>query len=251
MDFSRSARRLLPWAALLFSTAAAAAEPAIVPADPLEFERVHWRLTVDSCAFNEQSIRLELREGAVAVHHRPLQCFAPGPPEVVDIQLGAYPAGEYRADFYDGDAAAPSLSQRFQVSRPVQIAVFPPPPQPIADYSGLWGTASEQGWGLSLHQGGAGLLFGALYVFDAQNRPLWYTLQAGSWENSTRWSGKVVRTEGPAWLVPIYASGMTSYSVVGEATLDFHGEPGEEGQASLRYSIDGQSVSKTITRTRL
>lgn len=251
MDFSRSIRGWLPLAALLLSTAAAAAEPAIVPADPLEFERVHWRLSVDSCVFNEQSIRVELRDGALAVRHQPLQCFAPGPPEVVDIQLGAFPFGEYRVDFYDGNATTPSLSQRFQVNRPVQIAVFPPPPHPIADYSGLWGAASEAGWGLSLHQGGADLLFGALYVFDTQNRPQWFTLQAGSWESSTRWSGKVVRTEGPAWLVPIYASGMTSYSVVGEATLDFHMNPGEEGQASLRYFIDGQSVSKTITRTRL
>lgn len=251
MDFSKPIRALLPWAALLFSTAAAAADPAIVPADPLEFERVHWRLTVDSCAFNEQAVRVELRDGALAVRHQPLQCFAPGPPEVVDIQLGAFPSGDYRVDFFDGNSTTPSLSQRFQVGRPVQIAVFPPPPHPIADYSGLWGTASEQGWGLSLHQGGAYLLFGALYVFDAQNRPQWLTLQAGSWENSTRWSGKVVRTEGPAWLVPIYASGMTSYSVVGEATLDFQMDPGEEGQARLTYSIDGQSVSKTITRTRL
>ncbi|TDR46582.1 hypothetical protein DFR29_103116 [Tahibacter aquaticus] len=237
-------------AAGLLSFAATAA-PQVVPADPVQFERVQLRLTVDSCSFNKQSVSVELRGRTLVLQHQPVLCFAPGPPEVVDIQLGAFPAGDYRAELYAQGADSPSASIAFQVSSIAYVAVYPPLPYPIADYSGLWGTANEAGWGLSLHQGAQHLLFGALFVFDAQRQPQWYTLQAGSWQNTTRWTGQVVQSSGPPWTAATYPPDAAQYTPVGTATLDFGMEPGQEGVAKFTYSINGQTVSKTISRSRL
>lgn len=230
---------------------AVSAAPQIVPADPVQFERVQLRLTVDSCSFNKQSVRVELRDRTLVLHHQPVPCFAPGPPEVVDIQLGAFPAGDYQAELYAEGADTPSQRLAFQISPIPYLTIFPPMPYPIADYSGLWGTANEAGWGLSLHQGARYMLFGALFVFDVQRQPQWYTLQAGSWQSATRWSGQVVQSSGPPWSAATYAPDAAQYTSVGSATLDFGMEPGQESLAKFTYSINGQTVSKTISRSRL
>lgn len=230
---------------------AAVAAPQIVPADPVQFERLHLRVTVDSCSFDEHSVRIEWRDRTLVLHHQPLLCFVPGPPEVVDIQLGALPAGDYAVELRAQGADEPSERLTFQVSPLATAAIFPPLPFPIADYSGLWGAAGEPGWGLSLHQGARHLLFGALFVFDADRLPHWYTLQGGSWETSTRWRGQIVESDGSPWNAANYDAGSVHYVVIGSATLDFGMAPGQEGVARLSYRVDGHTVTRSISRFRL
>ncbi|MBL8297034.1 MAG: hypothetical protein JNN30_01695 [Rhodanobacteraceae bacterium] len=226
----------------------------ILPDSPVQLEPLHLRTLVDSCMFYKRSVSIELRERTITITHEPdplRLCVAPGRFEPVDIALGAYPAGDYQVEVYASGQRSPWLRLPFRVSGIGTIAVFPPPPRPIANYSGLWGNAQESGWGLTLEQGGLHQLFGTLYVFDRSRQPQWYTLQAGRWENETRWTGLVVKSEGPPWINPDYPSDGARFTSVGTATLDFSVESAREGHASFRYTIDGTTVEKSISRQRI
>lgn len=236
------------FAGLSFS---AFAVPQIVPAEPVALERLHLRLTVDDCVFDKDTVGVELRERTLRVHHRSRQCIVPGAPEVVDILLGALPAGDYAAELVDDASGAASERIAFRVSPIARTLQFPGTPFPVADYSGLWAASAEPGWGLSLHQGAYSTLFGALLVFNRVNQPQWYTLQAGRWITATRWTGSLVRSEGSPWSSAVYVPEATHYLVVGSASLDFRMAPGQEDKATLSYTIEGQNVTKTIVRAPL
>lgn len=223
----------------------------VVPENPVQFERVHLRMTVDSCTFDEQSVRVALSDQVLRVRYQPLLCLIPGPPEVVDVQLGAFPAGSYRVEFYQQGDEQPLARREFQVTDIATVAFVSPRPFPLADHSGLWGSDIQPGMGLSLHQGAQHSLFGALYVFDEASRPHWYTLQEGSWESSTRWTGKLVESKGPAWSTPSWLAADASYDVVGKAEIDFRMSPGQEGVAAVTYTLRGTTVSLSMTRWRL
>jgi hypothetical protein len=228
----------------------AVAQSTLVPAEPSAFERVHLRQTVDSCMFDESRVEVSQRDGVIVVVQPPLQCFAPGPPEVVDIQLGAFAPGDYQAEIRLADDQPAIERIAFTVHPLAQIAVFPPPPHPLADYSGIWWNADESGWGLSLHQGAAHTLFGALYLFDANQQPQWYTLQGGQWLSSTRWQGEILKTVGPWWTNAGWDPEAVKHTVSGSATLDFSMTPERTDRATLSYTIDGHTVSETIGRAR-
>lgn len=236
-------------AAVLISSDAAA-QSTIVPSDPVQFERISLRQTVDSCTFNENNVSVFLDRETIKVVQPPFQCFAPGSPEVVDIQLGAYPAGEYRVEVYHALNQPPLERVDFVVHGIGQAAVFPPPLGLLANYSGIWWTPTESGWGLSLHQGNLYTLFGALYVHGADQQPQWYTLGSGRWVSMTRWTGEMLATTGPFWAEPSWDPSAVKPSVVGTVSIDFSMTPGHVDRAELVYSIAGTTVTKQISRIR-
>lgn len=240
------------WPTLLLAAAplAQAQDARIVPADPVQFERVSLRQTVDDCAFDPERVRVTMQGSTIHVEQPPRQCFAPGRPAVVDIQLGAFPVGEYTVEIHPGGGAPADARLRFDVGGLVQPAVFPPPPVPLENYSGIWWKASESGWGLSLHQGRLNTLVGSVYVFDEGEDPVWYTLGSGSWVSSTRWTGQLFHSEGPAWSAPSFDRALVKHEAVGSVTLDFGMVPGTTDSAQLTYTLGGATVSKTITRLR-
>ncbi|WP_257387163.1 hypothetical protein [Tahibacter caeni] len=235
----------------LAAVAAAADESQVVPIRPSQFEPLHLRTTLDSCTFDASTVNVELRDHLIVASFRPRLCIVPGPPAVVDIELGAYPAGEYEVQLYLKGYREPLLRLPFDVAARTLDPGEEDRPFPVADYSGLWGNSLEPGWGLTLEQGATDQVFGALYVFDDTRQPQWYTLQAGQWQTSTRWSGQVVKSEGPPWAGPSYPADGAQYSGVGTATIDFAMKPGQEDQARFTYTIGGRSVTKTVTRFRL
>lgn len=236
---------------LLFIAPWAQAQDArIVPADPLQFEHVSLRQTVDDCAFDPERVRVTLQDSVIHVEQPPKQCFAPGNPAVVDIQLGAFPVGEYTVELHNGGDGAADKPLRFVVGGLVQPAVFPPPAVPLENYSGIWWNASESGWGLSLHQGRLDALVGSIYVFDEGRDPVWYTLGAGRWETSTRWTGEVFHSQGPSWSATSFDRTQVKHEGVGTVTIDFGMKPGTEDSAKLEFSLSGVQVHKTITRLR-
>jgi hypothetical protein len=249
--FSPSVTARVAVAALACVSFAAVAAPRIVPPEPVALERLHLRLTIDDCVFDKDAVHVELHERTLRVHHRSRQCLVPGAPEVVDILLGALPAGDYAAELVDDASGVSSERIAFRVNAIAGTLQFPAIPVPLADHSGIWGSPAEPGWGLSLHQGAFSTLFGALLVFDRVSQPQWYTLQAGRWITTTRWTGSLVRSEGSPWSSAVYVPDATPYEVVGSATLDFRMVPGQEDKATLSYSIDGQSVTKSIARAPL
>lgn len=225
---------------------------ALVPAQPTSFETVNLRMNVDSCAFVPATVRVTMSAGVIRVTQDLNNCFAPGTPQVADVQLGALPAGDYRVELYATPQAGgtPIETLAFQVRDPVQAAVFPAPARPLTDYTGLWYDPQESGWGLSLFQGPAHTVFGLLFVYDGANRPEWYSLQGGRWTGSTIWTGTLIRTTGPTFGAAFDAA-LVSYAEVGTATLDFTQAPGQEGRARFTHSIGGTTVVRTVVRMRL
>ena len=112
-----------------------------------------------------------------------------------DVELGRFPAGTYTV-VVQGQA-------------PVQFTVGPssstpaapyPGNQPVVDYSGMWWTPSESGWGLSISQGATNQVFAVWFVYGQSGEPTWYTLQPGSWTSSNVYStytGPIYKTDGP------------------------------------------------------
>jgi hypothetical protein len=235
---------------ILVAPLAQAEDARIVPADPVQFERVSLRQTVDDCAFDPSTVRVSMEANLIYVEHTPRACFAPGEPAVVDIQLGAFPIGDYRVEVHPGAGQPAEARAEFSVSGLVQPAVFPPPAFPLDHYGGVWWKSSESGWGLSLHQGRLNTLVGSVYVYDEGQQPEWYTLGAGEWLSSTRWSGELIRSSGPSWLASSYDRALVKHETVGSATLDFGMVPGTEDTAQFTYTVGNTTISKTITRIR-
>jgi len=217
---------------------------AVVPAQPAAFETVNLRMTVDSCTFVPGTVRVTMSSNLIRVTQTLNNCFAPGTPQVADVQLGALPSGDYRVELYATPQATgtPIEQLSFQVRDPVAA-----PSRPLTNYTGLWYNPQQSGWGLSLFQGATHVTFGLLFVYDAANRPEWYSLQGAHWTDSRTLAGTLFRTTGPALGGSFNASQVT-YAQVGTATLDFTQPPGQEGRARLTYSIGNTNVTTTVVR---
>jgi len=240
-------------ATLLFAAALPVSASRLIPAEPIAFEPVVLRMTVDGCAFVAETVRVRAVANVLKVTQHPNNCLVPGPIEIADVRLGTLAAGSYRVEVYGGsdDSAQPVETLAFEVRLRPEIAIFPPPPRPIADYSGLWWTPSESGWGLSLHQAATDAMFGALFVYGSDREAEWFTLQGGRWESSTRWTATVYRTTGPFYASPLFDPRLVLLDAVGSATLDFRQVPGDEGRARFTYDVDGVTVNKVIRRQDL
>jgi len=241
--------------AIAASLAAAPAFAASVePASPAPFERVHLVTAFSACEFDPLTTTVTASGGTIRVEigRQIAAICAPNPPEEpYEIQLGAFPAGSYTVEVVRKPETTPGERVTFEVQPLIHTMQYPPTPHPVADYSGLWWTPAESGWGLSLQQSAfGGALFGALYVFDASRQPRWYTLQGGGWVDATTWQGKVVASNGSPWSAQPYDTGSGSASIVGDAQIVFKRTDGAAGRAQLRYTIDGVTVTKIIARIR-
>ncbi len=233
-----------------FVAIATFAAAAIVPAQPTSFHLVNLRMPVDSCGFWPPSVRVTLESNMFRVTQDLGYCSPPGPTQIVDVRLGMLPAGDYRVEVFDSHTPGrlPLDTLAFQVRDPVEVAVFPPPPRPLTDYSGLWFDPRESGWGLSLHQGATHTVFGLLFVYDGQRQPDWYSLQGGRWTTSTMWTASVFRTTGPGIANPVFDPALVQYATSGTVTIDFTQAPGEEGRARLTYTINNVSANRVVQR---
>ena len=113
-----------------------------------------------------------------------------------------------------------------------------------ANYQDLWWAGSqENGWGMSITQHGA-MLFVALYVYDAQGRPLWVVMPGGSWNGGfTAFTGALYIPTG-SWFGAYNASQLVPNAPVGSATITFTGP----ATARLDYNINGVVGQKNIQR---
>lgn len=222
----------------------------ISPPQPSEFDPVNLRMTVDSCMFAPDTVAISALGNVIRVAHRQNACLVAGEARIVDVRLGTFPVGSWSVEVYPGGEPVGMPNERiaFTVQARPQIAVFPTPPRPLTDYSGLWFRAAESGWGLSVHQSPTNAVFGAWYVYDAAGNPTWYTLQSGQWTSSTQWTGKVYRSSGPAFFTPVFDPTRVVTTEAGTATLEFAQKPAEEGIATFSYVVNGQAGTKRITR---
>jgi YVTN family beta-propeller protein len=113
------------------------------------------------------------------------------------------------------------------------------------DYSDLWWTPSESGWGLSItHQ--AKVMFLAWYVYDDAGQPVWYVASNCAVNPAgTGCSGPLYRTTGPSASATFDPAAVRS-TEVGSVNLSF----ADGSNGVLTYSVGGQPGSKAITRLK-
>ena len=227
----------------------------VVPASPLLFEVVNLRLTVDSCAFSPPDVDVITVANAIQVQvNETAACSPPGPPMDVDVRLGSYPAGTYSVELVSVSRTLSGFDHFVRERLQFTVQQRPDGPNrgarrfPLADYTGLWWNPQESGWGLSIHQSARDTLFGALFVYDAQNRAQWFTIQPGGWTTSRRWEGPLYRTTGPYFAGLIYDPSLVRLQAAGSAVLEFATAPAAATTARFTYTVDGVTTVKTITR---
>ena len=122
----------------------------------------------------------------------------------------------------------------------------PPPPAnitPAFDFSDLWYNADQSGWGLNIVQHASNKIFAVMYTYEAPGgRPLWLVIPDGTWTSPLRYTGAIYRVTGPVG-VPFDPSAVVVRQV-GVATLSFI----DRNNGTIDFTIDGDSVSKPITR---
>ena len=113
------------------------------------------------------------------------------------------------------------------------------------DLTDLWWNANESGWGVTAtHQ--REVIFLTFFVYGTDNRATFYTAtatytgQAGS--GALNFSGPMYQTTGP-WLGTFFNPNAVSVRQVGTVTFTAFVDA-----ATLNYSVDGTSVSKSLTR---
>jgi hypothetical protein len=226
-------------------------DPVVVPSQPLPFEFVNTRLVVDDCMFDPDTVHVTTDKAITTIVMTPRACLLPGPTRVVDILVGAFAAGSHRVDIAlssGGSGSTVIKSVTFTVFPLAEIAVFPPPPRPLTNYSGSWWNPLESGWALVIQQSATRGLTAAWPVYDAAGRAVWLTIQPGGWTDFRTWTGTVYRTSGPPFFGATFDPALVSATPVGTATLRFEQSPGTVDTASFSYTVDGVSATKTIRR---
>ncbi len=112
------------------------------------------------------------------------------------------------------------------------------------NYQDLWWSGQvENGWGMSITQH-SDRLFIAFYVYDAQGRPQWVVMSAGTWNAGfTAYTGALHQPSGSFF--GAYNAGQFAVNPsVGTATLTFTSLT----TATLTYTINGVAGTKSIQR---
>lgn len=114
--------------------------------------------------------------------------------------------------------------------------------QPTFNYTDMWFTATESGWGISLVQHPSNIIFGAWFTYDEQGQPHWYVVP-GCEMIGDYCTGTLYETSGSAFSAPFNPAALVARPV-GTLSLTFSGF----GTASMRFNVRGVIRTKTITR---
>jgi len=113
------------------------------------------------------------------------------------------------------------------------------------DYTDLWYNPNESGWGLNLIQQGQ-TMFGTLFVYGVGNVPQWFVASdiepVGT--STTQFTGQLYQTSGPYFGAGSFDQAAVQHVTVGTITLTFT----DINTATLVYTVNGQQVTKTVTR---
>ncbi len=114
------------------------------------------------------------------------------------------------------------------------------------DLSDMWWNPSESGWGANIaHQ--RDIVFLTLYVYGSDNRVRWYAateMRSRGVANPFVFDGALYEVTGPYFGLGFFNPANVSVRQVGTATLSAP----FISSATLSYSVDGVSVTKSIER---
>jgi hypothetical protein len=227
----------------------AVAQLSVIPAAPRPQETVRVYMpmynaiveTAISMAGNKVTIALttQMDEGGFPV---------PPPTAPVDLPIGAFPTGVYEVEV----TATPRGAMD---SRSLGTATFSVSPQdrskPLRNYSDLWWTPDESGWGLNIVQHPSGVIFATWFTYDPDGTPAWYVVPSGEWNAVAigdigvlyKYRGPVYRTSGPP-VADTFDPARVTRTLVGEALFQFLAYDFLRAQ----LTVDGRTVTKDLQR---
>ncbi len=233
--------RLGAAAASLSATLVGAQSLAILPASPQYMEPVYVRVSPaqgsNELIFGAQAamsgnvitVDLQTRRECCEYYY--------------DVMLGRFPAGTYKV-------VVPLAGQRttsvdFTVAASSRSATYPGR-VPAVNFSDLWWSPTESGWGLSIIHGPFNDVFATWMVYGQDGKPTWYLLGSGKWSSAnttTTYEGKVFKTSGPHF-GQLFESRKVGFEPVGTARLEFR----DSMTGVFRFDVEGVSGLKNITR---
>lgn len=114
------------------------------------------------------------------------------------------------------------------------------------DYSDMWWNSSESGWGVNVNQQ-KDILFLTFFIYGADGKVLWLVAPNVPYTSGTspnmQFSGPLYQTEG-SWFGGTFSAANTRARQVGTVSFSTTGV----STAAITYSVDGTSVSKTVSR---
>jgi hypothetical protein len=238
---------------LLAGSSIASATLHIEPAQPALHETVHLAdptFTIPPFEYWGPGTRVSMTGNVITVTlvPNPFRPIPPPPRPALDVVLGKFPAGSYDVnlvydDTSDGNGLRTVATLHFAVASVDATAAVT---APLFDYTDLWWTPAESGWGLSFVQHISQRAFAAWFVYGIDGKPTWYVMPGGSWTvflNGSRFSGSVYKTTGP-YFGAAFNPGNVSVLSAGTAVFEFS----DFSHAHLSYTIDGVTVAKDIER---
>jgi hypothetical protein len=115
------------------------------------------------------------------------------------------------------------------------------------DYSDLWFTSSESGWGANMIQQGE-IIFLTIFVYQSNGQPIWFVGDALAFQGTTgttqRFTGTLYQTAGPFYGSATFNPNNVVATPVGTAT--FTATSATAG--TLSYSVNGVNVNKNVVR---
>lgn len=115
---------------------------------------------------------------------------------------------------------------------------------PLPGVGGLWwGGASQNGWGVAIHEHGA-QLFIVWFTYDAEGVPTWFVMPEGTWTDSRTHAGTIYRTSGPPWTQASFDTSTVRATAVGTYRLRFS----STDDARMEATIEGRSIAVDVAR---
>ena len=170
--------------------------------------------------------------------------FGTGIPVPFNFEIGKLPAGTYAVDAFDTDKATGNLvllgsSSPFTVSNGRIGKTSPFVRSNFADH---WWNPAESGWGLFIWHDRLDNVLAAWFTYGTDNKPVWYTVQAGAWTTPFDYQGQIFQSTGPAFSAFVPGS-TVQMQVVGTAKLSLGTDSG-----TFTYTLNGVTQTKNITR---
>ncbi len=115
------------------------------------------------------------------------------------------------------------------------------------DYTDIWYTQGEDGWGVNLVQSDT-FLYGTFFVFGADKKPTWITATL-VWDGNSKYVGPIYTYQGSFYFGPWNAN---DHVETPSGTASFTPDPVNPALGALAYTVTGVgSVAKSLQRLTL
>ena len=137
---------------------------------------------------------------------------------------------------------------RLALAAAFSLALASPNIALAADYTDIWWTPTEAGWGMNVVQS-ENFLFVTFFIYGVDHKPTWYSAEL-SLDSNGAYSGPLYSTAGTYYALPWNVGDVTSAQQVGAAS--FRPSTSNAYQATMTYVVNGVgTIVKSVERQTL